>query len=425
MMRFLLAVAGVALAAEPQADMAVDAALRKADSTIVYVKILERKTVAGDMDVVIAMGAPKEWPVEMGRFIPWTTKQKMGLFLQNRDRLYTLAIRAGSEACTVRVERIAATESVIACTADDVQSTPMNHQFVYDLGTKKLIAERSYSPFSFIRAFSDHGNAVLVGSDSQRLIAIRFRPGDPPFRVLDAGEAQPWLARVPTSKGWVGLDRKPILYVEPQAFQPVHFGAFTLEQEKGNSFGPRPVITRPGNTRYELPQSTYDAFSTARPNRVKNGYSRAGTEFEERMGPHQVDGGKLWFGKTFYDGEGDSGVGGFGYFDPGDRKYHIFSPPEVADFSVSAILVEPNTVWTALSQRGEYGGPSGGVLKYDMKTKSVRKFELPEFGGQFLRAGGDLLIATSGGVAVIHDGVLKRYFVVPTTEGGLRVVPAL
>ena len=225
------------------------------------------------------------------------------------------------------------------------------------------------------------------------------------FRVLNDTEAAAWTGRI------------------AEDFRRVRLGAFTLEQEKGNSFGPRLVITGMG-ARYEMPQSSHDAFAKARPGRVKNNYLRANTEFDEQIGPFQVEGGKLWFGKTFYDGEGSSGVGGFGYFDPADKKYHLFAPAEMADWSVSAMLVEAETVWMALVQRGEYGGPSGGVLKFDRKAGTAERLEMPDFGTQFLRLGSDLLVATSGGVAVIHEGRVTRYFAAPGRDGRLRVVEA-
>ena len=45
------------------------------------------------------------------------------------------------------------------------------------------------------------------------------------------------------------------------------------------------------------------------------------------IGPYQIDGARIWFGKNFYDGEGDTGVGAFGYFDTSTRAYTLFSPP--------------------------------------------------------------------------------------------------
>ena len=45
--------------------------------------------------------------------------------------------------------------------------------------------------------------------------------------------------------------------------------------------------------------------------------------FDERIGPWQLTEGTLWFGKTFYDGEGHTGVGGFGYFDAARKAYRL------------------------------------------------------------------------------------------------------
>ncbi len=398
---------------------------------MVHVRVLACAAVTENLDVAIAMGSPKNWPLEADRLVPWTDRQKLGLFLQDKNqpgRVYSLTVEAGSGSCVVRVERIASTDIVIACTGDDVQSTPMNHKFVYNVAEKKLVSHFAYAPFRMYRGFVDSGGAVFVGSDSQRLIAIAFRlDSSQLFQVLDDVQARPWLARLHASVGTVGEERKRILYLEPEEFHPVRFGTFSLDREEGNSFGPRLAITgqRGGKTvHYELPQSSYDAFAAARPERVTNNYVRANTEFDERIGPYQIEGGKLWFGKTFYDGEGTSGVGGFGYFDPAGRKYRLFAPAEVADWSVSAILVEPGTVWTALVRRGEYGGPSGGVLQFDLRTETVHRFGMPDFGEQFLRVGSDLLVATTGGVAVIHGGQVARYFVDRTADGRVRVIPS-
>lgn len=424
---FLFAMSALMVAAESSQDAAVVAALRHADAGMAHVRILQRSAVTGELDLVIAIGSPGNWALEPDRLVPWTDQQKLGLFLQDKNppgRVYPLTVETGSGSCVIRVERITSAESVVACTGDDVQSTPMNHKFVYDWREKKLAGRFSYSPFRMYRVFADAGGAVFVGGDSQRVIAISYQPGSgQPFRVLNEAEARPWVARLRTSEGTVGEERKRILYVEPEEFHPVHFGAFKLDQENGNSFGPR-LAVMDHQTRYELPQSSYDAFAAARPARVKNNYVRANTEFDERIGPYQVADAKLWFGKTFYDGEGTTGVGGFGYFDPADRKYHLFAPSEIADWSVTAILVEPDTVWTALALRGEYGGPSGGVLRFDRRSEEILKLAMPDFGEQFLRVGNDLLVATSGGMAVIHDGQVTRYFVDRDADGGLHVVPS-
>jgi len=176
---------------------------------------------------------------------------------------------------------------------------------------------------------------------------------------------------------------------------------------------------------YPLPQSTYDEFAAARPQRVENGYVREQTNIDEDIGPWKLEEDKLWFGKVFYDGEGRNGVGGFGYFSARDRKYHLFTPSEIAGWSVSAIDVEADAVWMALAASGEYGGESGGLLRFDRQTESLRHFELPDIGVQFIHAGRKLLAATDFGIAVIEGAEVKRYFVDRTTDGRLRVGAAV
>ena len=174
-----------------------------------------------------------------------------------------------------------------------------------------------------------------------------------------------------------------------------------------------------------FPESTYEEFSAARPARVSNGYRREGTEMNERIGPWQIVDGTLWFAKTFYDGEGMTGVGGFGYFDVQERRYRLFSPAAIRDWSVSAMLVEPDAVWLGLVHNGEYGSTGGGVLRFDRHTQQVTHYELREIVHQFARIQGRLLMATDFGAAVLDGTSLGRFFVDQTSDGRLRVAEAL
>jgi hypothetical protein len=175
---------------------------------------------------------------------------------------------------------------------------------------------------------------------------------------------------------------------------------------------------------YDLRQSTYDDFARARGRRVKDGYVRDGTVIEEKIGPAQSEGDKFWLGKTFYDGEGNSWVGGFGYFDASNRQYHLYAPPEIADYSVSAILVEPDAVWMGIFRSGEWGGSPAGVLRYDRNTQAVRKYELPDAVYGLMESGSRILAPTSSGIAVIDGDRVSRYFVDRTANGKLRIAEA-
>ena len=130
-----------------------------------------------------------------------------------------------------------------------------------------------------------------------------------------------------------------------------------------------------GHTKfYPLPQSTWDDYVRLRPKDVamnplaatNNSYER-----EEVIGPYQIEGGKLWFGKKFYDGEGERGVGAFGYFDTETRAYRLFSP-RVAPYEIGAILVEPDAVWVGLDHQGEdISAFPGGLVRWDRSTEQV------------------------------------------------------
>ena len=246
---------------------------------------------------------------------------------------------------------------------------------------------------------------------------MEFQPGgSPEFRILGEAEAKPWLGRVKTAQESIGQNQ--ILYVAPEDPTPIRFGpsgAFTVADGS--------IVDSKGHA-YSLRQSTYDDFARARAGRVKDGYVRDGTTIEEKIGPAQSEGDKLWFGKTFYDGEGSSGVGGFGYFDASDRQYHLFVPPEIADYSVSAILVEPDALWMAIFQFGEYGGSPAGVVRYDRKAQAIRKYELPDAVYGLTVAGNRTLVATSSGIAVIDGDKVSRYLVDLTIGGRLRIVEA-
>ena len=174
-----------------------------------------------------------------------------------------------------------------------------------------------------------------------------------------------------------------------------------------------------------LPRTTYDQFAAARPRRVQDGYTREQTtEIQDSVGPWQEEGGRTWFGKTFYDGEGSNGVGGFGYLDWNDGKLHVFTVPEIADWSVSAIAVAPDAVWMTLVANGEWGPSSGGLLRYDRQTVAVRRFEFPDVAVQLIRAGGKILAATDFGIAVVDGDRVKRYFIDRTPDGRLQVAAA-
>jgi hypothetical protein len=389
------------LQAAPVPGTAVFSAFRQVDAGLSHFVQLQRTAVTGELDLVIAMGSAKAFPAETP-WIFWTEDRKIGLFLQEKnrpERVYRLATQSGFPDCTARIERVTASDTVISCRGEKSEQFP-NQKWVYDIRAKSLVRKFSYQPFAMYRIFSKATGAVFVGSDRQRLIAVEYNPSrQPAFHVLSDAASQPWTGRVHISAGTEGLPPRNVIYVESDK-------------------APLPAAVP------ALPRTTYEQFAAARPQRVKDGYVREGTELDESIGPWQREDGRIWFGKTFYDGEGSTGVGGFGYFDEKEKKLHLFDPPEIADWSVSALDVTPDAVWMALVNNGEYGGSSGGLLRYDRHTGVAHRLSLPDIALQLDHINGKLLAATDFGFAVIEGDQITRLFVDQTTDGRWLVVPA-
>ena len=332
--------------AASEADRAVIQLMRVQSDGAQQVRILHRAAVDPELDMVVALSGPDEgW---------WNTRSKLGLFLQRREEpglRYKIAVEhgRGDADCYARVERATATDVVISCTPEKGRPGP-NRKFVYDVRAKVLVKQVVYDQFAMYRVFGSEQKAVLVGSDSHRVIAIEYRPAqEPAFRLLSGAQAENWTRRVPFTTGTIGVgaEQRRELYPEPKKPKPVHFGP-------GNRF----TLLDGSVQQFPLPQSTYEEFSLARPARVQDGYSREGTVMNEQIGPYQIADGTLWFAKTFYDGEGMTGVGGFGYFDTQAGEYRTYSPVEIKDWSATAMLVESDTIWIGLARSGEWGAPA-------------------------------------------------------------------
>ncbi len=382
------------------AEIAVFSAWRQSDAGLSHFVQLQRNGVTDEFDLVIALGSPKAMPVE--RWISWSEERKIGLFLQEKkrpERIYSLGMKAGFPDCFARIERVTATDTVISCRGEKAMQYP-NEKWVYDVRARRLVRQFSYQPVAMQRAFSSSKGVVFVGTDRQRLVAVEYNPeAEPVFRVLSAASAQPWIDRVHISSGREGMPSRNVIDIE-------------------NDKMPTPAGLP------ALPRTTYDKFAAARPQRVKDGYVRGSTQIEEAIGPWQREDGGIWFGKTFYDGEGSTGVGGFGYFGGKETKLRLFEPPEIADWSVSALDVTPDAVWLALVNNGEWGGSSGGLLRYDRRSGVVQRVPLPDITVRLNHVKGTIVAATDNGIALVEGARATRFFVDQTTDGRLRVVPA-
>ena len=66
---------------------------------------------------------------------------------------------------------------------------------------------------------------------------------------------------------------------------------------------------------YPLPQSSVKEYRRLRGDDIRFPHIRAAKDYErqEVIGPYKIEGSLFWFGNNYYDGEGVTGVGAFGY----------------------------------------------------------------------------------------------------------------
>lgn len=312
--------------------------------------VLRRIPAEGPWDVVVRAAPPA---TADGRFV-WSPAQPLEVAFEDRSDPHQ-SIRIVSEPgpnndCYARIERITASALVVSCIGEK-WSTYESHEFVYDAHSRALLRHIAYTPWGAAAARQDG----IVMTDAKAFLRV----------TVDAA-GQPHLARAAAPP--------------PAAAADALFGTLRLSG--------RAAIAGDGKT-YPLPQSDTATWHKARPDDRERGQSD-GRDIDEEIGPHQWVDGRLWFGKTFYNGEGLSGVGGFGYFDTALRAFQLFAPREIWRWSVSAMLVEADAVWLALYRRGEYGNTPGGLARWDRQTRQVRQFAMDQVGVAIARLGGVL-----------------------------------
>ena len=350
-------------------------------SGLPHAVVLRRIPAEDRWDLVVALASTH--PCQQApRPCWWGTKDRLSVLLEDRDdaeKVVPLVIEPGpNDDCSTRVERFTLQELVLSCVGEK-WSTYDNQKFEYDVAARKLVRHFSYAPFS-----------------SERVL-----PG-PKFAMTDG-------------------KRQLVIDLDPDSGEPrVTAGTVPAAAEDANG---RVLVTKRGvslaSKEYLLPQTDSKAWQRARPDDAKTYSDIELAEINEEIGPHQPEGGLLWFGKSFYNSEGATGVGGFGYFDTATVSYRLFALPEIAAWSASAILVEPDAVWLALYRRGEYGNYPGGLLRWDRDTSDVRHWYMPSIATGIARAGDAIYMGTTDGIAALRGDRVISYFVdiVETSAG--------
>jgi hypothetical protein len=177
---------------------------------------------------------------------------------------------------------------------------------------------------------------------------------------------------------------------------------------------------------YAVPVPSVETYTRLRTDLGKGAFAPDSPEFlNNSIGPSSFDGEKLWFANQFYDGEGQSGVGALGTFDPVTARYEMRYFPEIAPWSASVLRVENEFVWIGLMRQPEGNVYGAGILRFQKKTETVREYPISDFVTTLTRAGSALYFGTVHGVYVLdtNAGILTHIRVEPGPKG-LRQISA-
>jgi hypothetical protein len=293
----------------------------------------------------------------------------------------------------------------------------------FDVSTMRLLKRVEYDPIAVTRILTRGGVPRFIAGtlvlrpsgDAERLIIETPAEAAPVLASLDSleGENAAGSFRQLVSGGY------PVIRFGPG-------GRFLLKPEgtpeEPSGYRQITEATPRGNRNFRLPRTGWEEFSRSRPKRVRDGYDAAQSRFGEEIGPNQVVGNRLWFGKSFNDGEGLTGVGGFGYFDCETRRFELLSPPEIRDWSVSAILVDGGDVWMATCSRGEYGLSPGPLLRWEISAQILHAQPFDSVVHALTLFRSRLHLATDDGIAILSGAEFRRFAVEMKMDGKPRVV---
>jgi hypothetical protein len=365
---------------QPVLDTAVIPVFREADPQIRNVKTYFKRPIDEGHTLLIVAGTRRSFPSTSKEYYAWGTGDLIGVFLMetgNPDRVWKLAILADSTYDTaLKVERFDYSSIVFSRSEANYGVRGNFIKLFFDVRSKRLLRRRDYPPTT--------GATQVVRSDDQLCATMR------------TGETTALLACVQDGS----LIRS----------QTVTSDAPDVETTPRRGRLPR------------LPQSTYDEFAQARPDRVRNGYTRSETRIEETVGAWQAIGNRIWFGKAFYDGEGVTGVGAVGYFDTATDRFTLVSASELAPWSTSALLVEGDTAWLGLARQPEGARYSNGLLRLNVSNGRSHRYPVPDVILSITRWNYALYLGTTHGLYVLRDGNLVRFRVEPGLDGKFLIV---
>jgi hypothetical protein len=413
------------------ADELVLSALRAVDPNIRAGTTLAR-IAAGDFDLLLVASTSRDQVDDLAsRDFRGDRSSSLVLLKKERTRKHPevlTVVREFAIGSKVRVLRSAADEIVLARSYDDEGASAPHLKLFVDPGVR-TVRTTQFQPFGVQEVYVDHHVPHFVVGDGKRFLVIRATTTAPFLELLSDSASAPFVSALPVKVAMVSdrevrtiERRRPELVFGPE-------GTFRWKPlEPGKVF----EKTASGGKVFPLPQSTQAEWVKARPyaagktdthSPTDAGFSCPSCQPEESIGPAQIVGSRLWFGKSFIDGEGSTGIGGVGNFDTTSRKFTMLTIPGAVNHSVSALLVEGQTIWIGLLYNSSCSDDlSGGLLRVDRISGESRRYDLSAIASSIVRYEDRVYVATSDGVTVIdRAGEAELFFVDRAQDDSLKL----
>ncbi len=285
----------------------------------------------------------------------------------------------------------------------------IKHRFFFDLGKKEVLSGVPYGDIALGKMARYNGELFFSGAIDHshglifRLKAMTAERSDYEYEVVSRIDGEPLapILNIEEKGGGLRFISKDRTYIFDNA------GGFRSEM---NIHKPRVDVEGQGihvsgegyAHTWLLPQPGYEVFEKYRPGRVADGYTRDAAKLENSIGPRLEREGKIWFGLSFYDGEGVTGVGGYGVFNIGSVTAEIKYSTETAPWSASAIFVDDDRVCMGLYRQPEGAAYSGGLFCENRKTRVRQVYKIPQIINSIEKVDGALVLATSNGLFIVY-----------------------
>ena len=403
----------------PPADAPVLAALQEIMPALRYANVIERMPGENEPDLLLVLAGPRPLHLYVTGKISWTARSVFALVLEKRDRepdlqpeiLAVLDNRSDDSCCATRVLKSTRTEIVLS--REGEKSRRWSHLKAFVDIASRSVEVVEYRPFAILETRDDDGLPLFIAGDRTAFRVLRARPGPPYLELLNEEDAAPIVSTLDIEVGSIGWETVRTLRRQSEVVRFGADGRFRFDPATPDRIT---ETTGSGLRDHHLPQSTLEEVARLRSSEQDR------LEIEETIGPHRLVGSRLWFGKTFYNSEGFTGVGGLGFFDTAGGAFETLSPQEIRDWSVSAMAIDRSVAWAALAQRGEWGNSAGGLLRIDTGTGQVDTYPVPFEVSEVEVFSDRLYLASRDGITILFpDAHIEHYFVDLSADGSYQL----